>query len=636
MKFDSRKYVIITFFILIGIIYSFKLFYMQVVDDTWKLEAQRMAEKRREITPPRAVVFDRNGKKIVENKTYYNLMFVEADIVDFDTAAFGKLIGFTKEEIKNRFKEIREGEGYYKNPHTGKTTPNYQRERAYSFLKELTDQEISEIAPHLYKFKGFYEEVSSMRSYPYASGANILGYMSEAYREDVEADPFYTNGSMIGRAGIERYYEKEFRGIKGIKYIISSARNNDIGSFENGIYDTTAVQAAPIHMGLDVELQAYGEKLLQNKKGCIVAIEPSSGEILAMVSAPSYDPNLLVGARKIKENYPALLKDPNKPLFPRPLASEYPPGSIFKLIQALIGMQEGVITEKTGFPCNKSLVGCHNHGAPSDVSKAVQYSCNPYFYQVTRKIIHQGKEKNHFADAESGLNTWAKYMHSFGLGYKMDVDVTGMRPGLIPDAHFYDYEFPSKKRPYGHHQWAFSTIRSISIGQGEVMLTPMQMANVAVIMANRGWFYTPHFVKSVGNNGPLEQFRKKNYTMVERAYFDPVIEGMRRVVNEAGGTARLARLEGITVCGKTGTVENFKHGKKMPDHSVFIAFAPMDNPKIAIAVFIENAGFGGTWSAPTASLMIEKYLTGKIKDKAKEKRILEAKLGDFEKLEEVE
>jgi penicillin-binding protein 2 len=630
MKFDSRKYVIITFFILIGIIYSLKLFYMQVVDDSWKLRAQQLAEKRKEITPPRAVVFDRNGKKIVANKTYYNLMMVEDDIEDLDTVAFAKLIGWTVGEVKQRFKDIVEGEGMYTNPHTGKTTSNYQKIRAYPFIKELTDEEVAEIAPHLYKFKGFYEEVASMRHYPYKSGANILGYMSEANREEIELDPFYSPGSMIGRAGLERFYEGQFRGVKGVRYIVNSAMNNTVGSFEDGMYDTIAVQAPPIHMGLDVELQAYGEQLMQNKKGCIVAIEPRTGEILAMISAPNYDPNLLVGARKIRENYPALLQDKNKPLFPRPLASEYPPGSIFKLVQALIGMQEGVITEESGFPCNKSLVGCHNHGAPSDVTKAVQFSCNPYFYAVTRKIIHQGKRKNMFADAELGLNTWAEYMHSFGLGVKMEVDVTGMRPGHIPDANFYDNEFPSKKNPYGHHRWAFSTIRSISIGQGEVMLTPMQMANLAVIMANKGWFYTPHFVRSIGENGPLEQYKVKHHTMVDPKYFEPVVEGMRRVVNEAGGTARLARIEGISVCGKTGTVENFKNGKKMPDHSAFIAFAPMENPKIAIAVFIENAGFGGTWSAPTASLMIEKYLKGEIKDKAKESRILDAKLSVFE------
>lgn len=619
MKFDSRKYVIITFFILIGIIYIFKLFYMQVVDDSWKLRAQQIAEKRREIAPPRAVVFDRNGKKIISNRTYYNLMMVEKNIVDLDTASFAKLIGWSVQEVRDRFKEIVEGEGTYTNPHTGKTTSNYQKIRAYPFMKELTADEMARIAPHLASFTGFYEEVASMRNYPYSNAANILGYLSEATREEIKADPFYRPGSVIGRAGIERYYERQFRGVKGVKYIVTSAMNNEVGSFENGKYDTLAVQADPIHLGLDVLLQGYGEELMKNKKGTIVAIEPNTGEILAMVSSPSYDPNLLIGNRKIKENYPKLLNDPNKPLFPRPLASEYPPGSIFKLAQSLIGMQEGVINKESGFPCTKSLVGCHNHPSAQSVAQAVKMSCNPYFYYVTRKIVQQGKYKNPWEDAEYGLNRWAKYMNSFGFGVKLGTDVTGLRSGRIPDSKYYD-------KWYGHHRWQFSTIYSISIGQGEVTLTPLQMANLAAIMANRGWYYTPHFVKSIGDNGPLPRFAQKNYTMIDPVHFAPVIEGMYGVVQEAGGTARLARTEGITICGKTGTAQN-PHGK---DHSIFIAFAPMENPKIAIAVFIENAGFGGTWAAPIASLMIEKYLKGEISDQAKEDRIINAELSNFE------
>ena len=620
MQFDARKNVIITLFALIGIIYLVKLFYMQVVDDSWTLRAQQIAEKRREINPPRAVVFDRNGKKIISNKTYYNLMMVEADIVDLDTVAFAKLIGWSVEDVRNRFKDIVEGEGKYTSPHTGKTTSNYQKIRAYPFIKELTATEMSAIAPHLDNYPGFYEDVSSMRNYPFANGANILGYLSEVTREEIEKDNFYKPGGMIGRSGIEKYYEEQFRGKKGVHYIVSSALNNTVGSFEDGKYDTTAVQAPPLHLGLDVVLQGYGEKLLQNKKGCIVAIEPSSGEILAMVSSPNYDPNLLVGNRKIRENYPALLKDENKPLFPRPLASEYMPGSTFKLIQALIGMQEEVITPKSGFPCNKSVVGCHNHPSAQDVSQAVQMSCNPYFYAVTRKIIQQNKSKSDFRDAEIGLGKWAEYMHSFGLGKRLETDIIGVRPGVIPDPAYYD-------KWYGHLQWKFSTIRSISIGQGEVQITPLQLANVAAIMANRGWYYTPHFVKSIGKNGPLDLYKVKHKTMVDRKYFDYVVEGMRRVVHEAGGTARLARIENMIVCGKTGTVENYVGSVKQKNHSVFIAFAPMNNPKIAISVFIENAGGGGgTWAAPTASLMIEKYLNGEIKDKAKEQRILDAVL----------
>lgn len=624
MKYDGRKYVIITFFILIGVIYALKLFYMQVVDDEWKLRAQEIAEKRQEITPPRSVILDRNGKKVVSNKTYYNLMVRESDIGDLDTVAFAKLIGWSVQDIRNRFYKIKKGQGTSFNRQKGEMESNYRKYRAYAFMTEMTADEMSLIVPHLEDYPGFWEEVSSMRYYPFGNAANILGYLAEANADEVGKHKFYKNGDYVGRAGIESYYEEEIRGVKGVKYIVQDAVNDQVASFANGKYDTTAVQAPAIHLGVDIDLQAYGETLLKNKKGCIVAIEPSTGEILTIVSSPSYDPNLLVGKRNIQLNYPALLNDPNKPLFPRPLASQYMPGSTFKLLQSLIGLQEGVIQENSGFPCNKSVVGCHNHPSARSVTEAVQMSCNPYFYAVTRRIIHQNKKRDIYADAEIGLGTWAKYMHSFGLGQRLECDLTGISSGLIPDPAYYD-------KWYGHHNWKFSTIRSISIGQGEVQITPLQLANVAAIMANRGWYYTPHVVKSIGNSGPLERFRKKNYTMVDSKYFAPVVEGMRRCVQEAGGTARLARIPGITVCGKTGTVENYIGSVKQKNHSVFICFAPMNNPKIAVSVFIENAGGGGgTWAAPIASLIIEKYLTGKISDKEKEKRILESELSNWE------
>lgn len=624
MKFDSRKYVIITFFCLIGVIYILKLFYMQVVDDHWKLRAQQIAEQRKEITPPRAVVFDRNGKKVISNETYYNLMVCEDQIKHLNPVKLGKLINMTPDEIRRRFIEIRVKEDAWFNKNTNKIDSNYRSYRSYPFIKELTSDEMSRILPHLEEHPGFTDEVTSMRHYPYGTGANILGYLNEVNAEDLAKSSFYKKGDYIGRSGIERFYDEQFRGQKGVKYIVQSANNSQIGSFEGGKYDTTAVQAPAIHLGIDIDLQGYGEELMKNKKGCIVAIEPSTGEILALISAPSYDPNLLIGKRKIGMNYPALVEDENKPLFPRPLASEYMPGSTFKLLQSLIGMQEGVITKDSGFPCNKSLVGCHNHPSARNISEAVQMSCNPYFYAVTKRIIQQKKKKSSEADAEIGLGRWADYMHSFGLGEKLETDITGIRSGVIPDPAYYD-------KWYGHLKWKFSTIRSISIGQGEVQLTPLQLANVAAIMANRGWFYTPHFVKSIGDKGPLDQYKKKNYTMVDREYFDPVVEGMRRCVQEAGGTARMARIPGITICGKTGTVENYIHGKKQKNHSVFLCFAPMNNPKIAISVFIENAGAGGgTWAAPIASLMMEKYLNGEVKDLEKEKRIKEAHLSDFQ------
>lgn len=615
MNLDGRKYVILVFFILVGSIYLIRLFFMQVVDDSWKLRAQEIAEKRKEITPPRGIVFDRNGKKVVTNRSYYNLMMKENDIRDLDTAAFAKLVGWTKQEVKDRFYQIRKGEGKYRNRSTGELQENYQKQRAYPFIKELTIDEITRIAPHLEKFPGFFEDLTSMRNYPYAGGANIFGYLNEVSKEEIEEDRFYRPGDQIGRAGIERYYEKQLRGQKGIKYIVTSALNNAIESYADGKYDTLAQQGPALHLGLDIQLQVYGEKLMQNKRGCIVAIEPKTGEILALVSAPSFDPNILVGRRNIGMNYPKLLLDEGKPLYPRPLAAEYPPGSIFKLVQSLIGLQEGVITPESGFPCTKSMVGCHNHPNATNLPDGIKYSCNPYFYYVTRRIIQQGKKRSIFADAELGLNEWYDYIMSFGLGSQFETDVTGMRPGLIPNSAYYD-------KWYGHNTWAFSTIRSISIGQGEVKVTPLQMANIAAIIANRGWYYTPHFVRSIGNDGPLPQFKVVHKTKVDPVHYDPIVEGMRRVCYESGGTGKRAVVEGVTVCGKTGTAQN-PHGE---DHSVFIAFAPMDNPKIAIAVFIENAGFGGVWAAPTAGLMMEKYLKRTVKDKAKEQMIISANL----------
>lgn len=584
---------------------------MQVLDDSWKLRAHEIAEKRIEITPVRGIVFDRNGKRIVSNQTYFNIMMMEKDITSLDTVKLAELFGWSVEEVKNRFTEIIKEAGTYYNPNTRKRTSNYQKIRAYPFIKELSHEEASKIIPHLSKFPGFFEEPTSMRNYPDSSGANILGYLAEVSAEEIQKDDFYSPGRRIGRSGIEKYYEKYLRGEKGVKYVIKSALNNAVDSYENGSYDTLAKQGESLTLSIDMVLQSYGETLMKNKRGSIVAIEPNSGEILAMVSSPTFDPNMLVGNKKIKENYPTLLKDKNSPLFARPLSAEYPPGSIFKLLQSLIGMQEGVINANTGIYCDKSVVGCHNHPSASSISDAVKFSCNPYYYAVMRRIIQQKATNNFFENAKLGLDKWHSYMNDFGLGKKLNADIYSERSGLIPNAAYYN-------KRYGQLKWAFSTIRSISIGQGEILLTPLQMANIAAIIANRGWYITPHFVKSIGNQGPLEKFKIKHHTKIDAKHFESVIDGMRRVVNESGGTAKLARNKEILICGKTGTVENPPN----KDHSVFIAFAPKENPKIAVGVIVENAGFGGSWAAPIASLIIEKYITREVKDKAKELKII--------------
>ncbi|MEY4142270.1 MAG: hypothetical protein RL110_1642 [Bacteroidota bacterium] len=616
MSLENRKYLTLGLLLLTSVSFSIKLVYMQLLDSSWEKRATEIAEKRKEIVPPRGIIKDRNGKALVINHVTYNLMMVESKMGSFDTIAFAKLIGWTKEEVAQRFKDIVANEGVYKNKSSGKLEQNYRKDQPYPFLKDLSLSEISQITPHLMRFPGFYEAPSSKRYYPYPNAANILGYLNEVNREEIEKDRFYSPGMNIGRSGIERSYESILRGVKGVHYVVTDASNNVLHPYANKKYDIQAEQSPELITGIDIDLQAYGELLMNHKKGCIVAIEPSSGEILAMVSAPCYDPNLLSGRKTISKNYPILSQNPNLPLFARPLQAEYPPGSIFKLLQSLICLQENAVSINSSFSCNKSVVGCHNHPAPSSIIKAIQYSCNPYFYAAVRRVIQPNKSKNLYADAAIGLEKWSSYMRAFGLGHKLDIDIdiNGQRGGLIPNPEYYD-------KYLGKNAWAFSTIRSISIGQGEVKLTPIQMANIAAMIANRGWFITPHFVKSIGAKGPLAKYLKKQVTPIDPKHFEPVIEGMRRVVYEPGGTGKNARSEDFTVCGKTGTVQNGK-GKK--NHSVFIAFAPMENPKIALAVFVENSGAGGEWAAPIAGLMLEKYLRKKICNPSKEASIINA------------
>lgn len=621
MNLENRKYLLIGLVLFTALVFISKLAYMQLLDDSWSRRATEIAEKRREVVPPRGTVYDRNWKKIVINQISYNLMVIEAKLKAFDTLAFAKLIEWDPQDVRARLKEIKENEGYYLNPSTGKKESNFRNDRPYAFIKDLTLEEITLIAPRLGDFGGaIYEEPVGTRFYPYPNAANIFGYMSEVTRSEIEKDPFYRPGMNIGRSGIERSYEDILRGTKGVRYIVTDATAHEIKPYANKKFNTLAKPSPHLVLGIDIELQAYGESLMKNKKGCIVAIEPKSGEIITMVSSPNYDPNLLSGRKNIRKNYPTLLADPQLPLFARPLQAEYPPGSIFKLLQSLICLQEEKIKPNTSFSCNKSVVGCHNHPTATSVAKAIQYSCNPYFYAAVRKVIQPNKRKKNEEDAVIGLDTWHGYMSSFGLGKKLDVDVNfaGQRGGLIPNSSYYN-------RYLGKGNWAFSTIRSIAIGQGEIKLTPIQMANVAAMIANRGWFITPHFVKSIGNQGPRKEYLKRNNIPIDKKHFEVVVEGMRRVVYDPGGTGKEARNDQFVVCGKTGTVQN---GKNKKNHSVFIAFAPMDEPKIALAVFVENAGAGGVWAAPIAGLMLEKYLKNKISQLEKEEYIKTTRLVD--------
>ena len=602
---ESRKYVIALIFLIIPIIFIVRLFYMQVVDDKWKDRAAQISENRITTYPARGIVYDRNGVKIISNEVYYDIQVIPKQAVNTDSVALVKLLGISMDDYVSKMNKARK----------------YSKRKPSELVRQIPPNEFSLIAPELYKYPGFFETARTLRVYPKRIAAHVLGYMNEANTNDIENDSYYKSGDYIGRSGIEKMYEKELRGQRGVKYYLQDAIGIYTGKYEDGKYDTLAIQGQNITLSIDWELQAYGELLMKNKLGSIVAIEPSTGEILAMVSAPTYDPNLLVG-RHLGMNYVKLAEDTLLPLQNRSINSAYPPGSIFKTVMALIGMQEGVIPENASFACNKELAGCHNHPTAQNVSDGVKMSCNPYFIQLVRRIVQQGKDKSIFKDAAIGLDIWAKYVRSFGIGTDMHVDYPTNVHGNVPDADYYDKHL--------NFRWAFSTIQSIAIGQGEVLITPLEMANLAAIIANRGYFIPPHFIKEIEGGEIPEIYRTRQRTLVDSVYYEPVIDGMWRVVHEDGGTARRARLDSIAICGKTGTVENFKRisGKvyQLTDHSNFMAFAPRDNHQIAISVFIENSGFGGTWSAPLASLMIEKYITGTVADTAKENRIINAVL----------
>ncbi|MBW6483581.1 MAG: penicillin-binding protein 2 [Vicingaceae bacterium] len=598
-NFSQRKFIIGAIFIAIGLIFLVRLVNIQLIDNKYKLESDSNVLRVITQYPARGLIYDRNGKLLVYNEASYDLMLIPRQLKEIDTNAFCELFELTKEAFGKKLTKIK----------------NYSTYKPSVFEKELSTEAYANIQDQLYKFPGFYVETRTLRSYPNKNAAHLLGYIGEVTPEIIEKDTYYKSGDYIGKSGIELAYEGLLRGKRGVKKVMVDVHNREKGRYLNGAEDTLSVSGKTVKTGIDIALQTYGELLMQNKTGSIVAIEPSTGEILCLVSLPSYDPNMLVG-REVRKNYPILSKDSLNPLFNRATMAQYPPGSIFKTIQALIAMQEGVITENSGFSCLKSLVGCHNHPNATNVAASIKMSCNPYYYQVFRKIIQQNKAKSIYKDSEIGLAEWSKRVKKFGFGGTLQTDIPGVKNGLVPGVDFYN-------KWYGEGRWAFSTIFSLSIGQGELGVVPIQMANLAAIIANRGYYYQPHIIKMVDEKSTIpQQFKQKNYVGIDAHYFDPIVEGMYGVVQEPRGTARRAKIAGVEVCGKTGTAQN-PHGE---DHSVFIAFAPKDNPKIAIAVYVENAGFGGTWAAPIASLMMEKYLTDSISDKIKEQRILGANL----------
>ena len=482
------------------------------------------------------------------------------------------------------------------------------------FEKQISKEDFASLQEKIYLFHGFYAQSRTLRKYPDSVAAAVLGYIGEVNEKTIEEDSYYKRGDYIGMSGLEKSYEKYLRGIKGSKVTLVDVHNREKGSFQNGKFDEPATAGHNLYSSIDLELQKYAEQLMKNKRGSIVAIEPSTGEILCFVSAPTYDPNLLVG-RVRGENYKKLANDISKPLFNRALMAEYPPGSIFKVAQALIALDMGVITPSTGFPCDKGLVGCHGHPAAGTVRDAIKMSCNPYFYRVFQREVQRLNPKTNKVDSKYGLSEWTLAMHKMGFGVKLDIDLPNVRKGYIPDTTFYNRWYPTG--------WNFYTIYSNSIGQGEVTVVPIQMANFAALVANRGWYISPHIVKSIGdesNRFKLKKYSEKHYSSVDASWWDVAVAGMYGVVHEGGGTGRRANVPGLDVCGKTGTAQN-----SGADHSVFISFAPRDNPKIAVSVYVENAkGGGGTWAAPIAGLIIEKYIKGEVERKEIEKQYMEA------------
>ena len=581
---DNRSNIIRVTFILIGSIFVIKLFFIQVLDENYQLAAENNVMQRLIDYPYRGLIYDRNHKLIVYNKPVYDLKVVPREVGDLDTLQFCEQLGITVEEFNEKMSKAK----------------NYSWFKPSTFLKQFSNEDFAAMQDLLVDYPGFYIIPRTVRSYPYGGMANALGYIGEIskLRLDRDTTKYYRQGDYIGISGLESKYEEPLRGKRGVKYRMVNVRGLEKGSFKDGRLDTLPQIGQNLISTIDIDLQEYGETMMQGKVGSLIAIEPSSGEILSFVSAPSYDPNLLTG-RSYSEYFKGLSTDSLKPLYNRPLMAMYRPGSIFKIIQALVALEEGVITERTRLRCNRAIIGCHGPHSYENLQGAITNSCNPYFVQVSRKMINQGVDEDTYLDTRIGLEKWRAHVASFGLGAPVGIDLPNEKGGMIPNVSYYDNAYQSKN-------WKFSNIQSISIGEGENLVVPLQMANFAAIVANRGYYIKPHLIKAIGDDHePLPEYRVKNYTTVDSKYFDVAVEAMAEVVRSGTGQYR-AKLADIEVCGKTGTVQN----KNRPDHSVFIAFAPKDDPKIALSVYVEHGGQGARAAAAIAGLMIEKYLKG--------------------------
>ena len=592
---SSRQYVVIGIFVVIGAIFLLKLFSLQVLDKSLKQSADNNVLRFVTQYPARGKVYDRHGELLVYNEAVYDLMVVPGQVKDIDTLEFCRLLGLEPEVFTERLVKARK----------------YSRVKASIFMSQIPKEDYAHIGEILYRYPGFYFQTRTLRHYPMAIAAHTLGDIGEVDQAQLERDPYYKMGDYVGKSGIEKFYEKELRGKKGLKVIMVDVHNREKGSYLDGLLDTLPSPGKDLYLGLDAELQAYGEKLMHGKIGSIVAIEPKTGQILAFVSSPSYDPNLLVG-RTRGTHFAELLNDPAKPLINRAVNGTYPPGSTFKMVNGLIALQSGSITPATHFHCNgpgTTPIKCtHHHGSSPDLANAIENSCNPYFYEAFKTTINNPK----FGNIKKGFEYWVSMTHVLGLGHKFDTDIPAELPGNIPTREYYDKMYRGS--------WNSVTIRSLGIGQGEILVTPLQLANIAATIANEGYYYPPHLLRAFGDSTAIpEKMTTRVETGIEKRHFKVIKSGMKSVFEGSHGTARGSKIPGITAGGKTGTAQN-PHGD---NHSIFIAFAPVEDPQIALSIIIENGGYGSTWAAPIASLMMEKYIRGSTERPAVEKRMMD-------------
>ena len=604
---EYRKYVIAGVAALIVFTYIIRLFMLQITSDDYKKSADSNAFLKKIEYPSRGAIMDRRGKLLVYNQPAYDIMVVMNEMKDrLDTLDFCTALGITKEEFEKRMATIKDRN----------KNPGYSRFTEQLFMSQLSDKDFSVFQEKMYRFPGFYIQKRSVRQYTYNIGAHVLGDVAEVSPGDIEEDEYYQPGDYIGKLGIERSYEKELRGQKGIQILLRDAHGRIQGRYQNGALDQRAIPGKNLILGIDAELQALGERLMEGKIGAIVAIEPATGEVLCMVSSPTYDPRQMVGRLRSK-NHRALSQDVWKPLLNRAIMGQYPPGSTFKTTQGLTFMTEGVINSHTMYPCAHGFnfkglhVGCHGHAAPLPLVPALSTSCNGYFCWGLYHMINTNISK--YGSVQNAMNTWRDYMVSMGFGYRLGIDLPGEKRGLIPNAMFYDKAYKGS--------WNGLTVISIAIGQGEVNATPLQIANLGATIANRGYYLVPHVVKNVKGQ-PLDTlYTRKHYTKASKEAYDYVVQGMRSSV--LGGTCKELGKYDFNACGKTGTAQNRGH-----DHSVFMGFAPMENPKIAVAVYVENGGWGATYGVPIGGLIMEKYLKGKLSEAsmAKAKSIQERRI----------